>query len=200
MKYFLFILTFSLYAIGAEQRILCLGDSLTAGYGVQEDEAWPALLQKQLNNQHTNSKVINAGTSGATSAGGLRKLPWLFKKNVDVLIIALGANDGLRGLSTDVLEENLQKIITSAKKKNPSIRIILTGMKMPPNMGKEYTTNFEALYPRLAKKNNIELLPFMLEGVAGHPKMNLADGIHPNPEGHKIIANLIWEVFSKKDL
>ncbi|WDE96430.1 arylesterase [Lentisphaera profundi] len=191
---------FALSALSSEQRIICLGDSLTAGYGVQESEAWPALLQKQLNKEHTDSKVINAGTSGATSAGGLRKLPWLFKKKVDVLIIALGANDGLRGLSTEVLEENLQKIITSAKKKNPSIRIILAGMKMPPNMGKEYTSKFEALYPRLAKKNDIELLPFMLEGVAGHPKMNLADGIHPNSEGHKIISNLIWKVLIKKDL
>jgi acyl-CoA thioesterase I len=188
---------FALSALSSEQRIVCLGDSLTAGYGVQEDEAWPALLQKQFSKKYPDAKVINAGTSGATSAGGLRKLPWLFKKNVDVLIVALGANDGLRGLSTEVLEENLQKIIDSAKKKNPSIRIILAGMKTPPNMGKEYSTSFEKVYSDLAIKNKIELIPFMLEGVAGHPKMNLPDGIHPNPEGQKLICELIWQVLKK---
>ena len=200
MKYSLLFFLFTLSAIGAEYRILCLGDSLTAGYGVQENEAWPALLQKQVREKSPDAKIVNAGTSGATSAGGLRKLPWLFKKNVDVLIVALGANDGLRGLSTDVLEQNLQKVIDSAKKKNPDIRILIAGMKMPPNMGTEYTGKFEALYPRLAEKNKIELIPFLLDGVAGHAKMNLPDGIHPNPAGHKVICQLVWDVLKEKPL
>jgi len=200
MKYIILLFTLILSVTGAEYRILCLGDSLTAGYGVQENVAWPALLQNQVSKEFPEAKIINAGTSGATSAGGLRKLPWLFKKNVDVLIVALGANDGLRGLSTDVLEQNLQKVIDSAKKKNPKIRILIAGMKMPPNMGEDYTSKFEALYPRLAEKNKIELIPFLLDGVAGHAKMNLPDGIHPNAEGHKIICRLVWDILKQKPL
>jgi acyl-CoA thioesterase-1 len=200
MKYFNLILIFAFSAFADEYRVLCLGDSLTAGYGVQENQAWPALLQNKIKEKFPEVKIVNAGTSGATSAGGLRKLPWLFKKNVDVLIVALGANDGLRGLKTEVLEQNLQKVIDLAKKKNPQVRILIAGMKMPPNMGMEYTSKFEALYPRLAQKNKLELIPFLLDGVAGHAKMNLPDGIHPNALGHEIISKLVWEVLKQKPL
>ncbi|EDM25340.1 lipase/acylhydrolase domain protein [Lentisphaera araneosa HTCC2155] len=198
MKYFFLILTFALTTIAEEQRIVCLGDSLTAGYGVLESEAWPALLQNKLDAEKASAKVINAGSSGSTSAGGMSKVKWLFKKDVDVLILALGANDGLRGLSTEMLEKNLQSIIDYCKEKKPSIRIIIAGMKTPPNMGQDYATSFEKVYPKLAEKNKIELIPFMLEEVAGHAKMNLPDGIHPNPEGHKIICQLVWDILKAK--
>ncbi len=182
--------------VGDEVRVLCLGDSLTAGYGVKESEAWPSLLQDKLGDE--KYLIVNAGTSGGTTAGGLRKLPWLFKKPVDVMILALGANDGLRGLDTKIMESNLQKIIDKAREKNPKVRIILAGMLMPPNMGLKYTTEFAAVYPRLAFKNDIELIPFLLMGVAGIPDKNLPDGIHPNPKGHIIISEIVHQSMIKK--
>ncbi|MDD7984150.1 arylesterase [Lentisphaera marina] len=197
MKYIGIFFLFALSAIGDEPRIICLGDSLTAGYGVQEDEAWPKLFQEKLKQENQPGIIVNSGSSGGTSAGGLRKLPWIFKKDVDVLILALGANDGLRGLSTTVLEQNLQAIIDYCKKHKPKIRIIIAGMKTPPNMGQEYSDSFEKVYTSLASKNKLELIPFLLEGVAGHAKMNLPDGIHPNQAGHKIICELVWNVYKK---
>jgi acyl-CoA thioesterase I len=174
-------------------QIICLGDSLTAGYGVNETQAWPHLLQLKLTEAKINAKIINAGTSGNTSAGGLRKLPWLFKKSVDVLILALGANDGLRGIDTKSTHSNLKKIILAAQKKQPNIKIILAGMKVPPNMGQKFSSDFEAIFTQLTKEHNCTLIPFLLENVAGEQKLNLSDGIHPNPAGHKIISENVWK-------
>ena len=174
-------------------QIVCLGDSLTAGYGVNETQAWPHLLQLKITEAKINARIINAGTSGNTSAGGLRKLPWLFKKRVDVLILALGANDGLRGIDTKSTHENLTKIILEAQKKQPQIKIVLAGMKVPPNMGQKFSSDFEAIFTQLSKEHDCVLIPFLLNKVAGEKKLNLSDGIHPNPEGHEIICETVWK-------
>jgi acyl-CoA thioesterase-1 len=174
-------------------RIVCLGDSLTAGYGVNENQAWPHLLQLKINDFKLNASIVNAGTSGNTSAGGLRKLPWLFKKRVDILILALGANDGLRGINPKSTHANLKKIILDAKKRHPKVKILLAGMKVPPNMGQKFSGDFEAIFTKLAKDHDCVLIPFLLDKVAGEQKLNLSDGIHPNPEGHKIISETVWK-------
>lgn len=168
--------------------ILFYGDSLTAGYGLSAQEAFPALTEAELNKSGKKVKVINGGLSGETSAGGLARIDWTLKQNIDVFILELGANDGLRGLPLDQTKKNLQEIITKVKAKYPNVKIILTGMMVPPNMGKEYSDGFKKIYPELASKNRLPLYPFLLEGVAGNEKLNQADGIHPNREGHKIIA------------
>jgi acyl-CoA thioesterase-1 len=168
--------------------ILFYGDSLTAGYGLSAQEAFPALTEAELNKAGKKVKVINGGLSGETSAGGLARIDWTLKQNIDVFILELGANDGLRGLPLDQTKKNLQEIITKVKAKYPNVKIILTGMMVPPNMGKEYSDGFKKIYPELASKNRLPLYPFLLEGVAGNEKLNQADGIHPNSEGHKIIA------------
>lgn len=201
--FYLLIACFTLHFTSFAQetpaiRIVCLGDSLTAGYGVNENQAWPALLQKQLDEIKSPALVINAGTSGNTSAGGLRKLPWLFKKRVDILILALGANDGLRGLNTEDTRDNLEKTILLARKKNPNIKILIAGMKVPPNMGSDYSQRFEKLFSELSQKHKCSLIPFLLEGVGGVKEFNLADGIHPNPKGHKTISKTV--LMSVKDL
>ncbi|MFC6861182.1 arylesterase, partial [Zunongwangia atlantica 22II14-10F7] len=138
--------------------------------------------------------VVNAGLSGETTASGLNRLDWVFKQNVDILVIELGANDGLRGVSLDETRSNLEKIIKIAREKNPEVKIILAGMQIPPNMGEEYTTEFRSLFPELAKEYDLELIPFLLEGVAGDSKLNQQDGIHPTAEGQQILANNVWEV------
>lgn len=176
-----------------KKTILCLGDSLTAGYGLKEEFAFPSLLQEKLGEKIT---VLNAGVSGNTSAGGLRRINWYFNRKIDIMVLALGANDGLRGLPVESTRENLQKIIDEAKKKNPQVKIILAGMKVPPNMGSEYGEKFEKLFPELAKKNDLPLIPFLLEGVAGMKKFNLPDGIHPNNEGQKLVAENVMKVLS----
>ncbi|NBP69035.1 MAG: arylesterase [Cytophagia bacterium] len=176
------------------KTILFFGDSLTAGYGLSTEEAFPALTEKLLNAKSKQCKVINAGLSGETSAGGVARIDWILRQPVDIFILELGANDGLRGLPLDQTEKNLQIIIDKVKMKYPKVKVLLAGMMVPPNMGKEYSTGFQAIYPRLAKKNKATLIPFLLEGVAGKEKLNLPDGIHPNPEGHKIVANTITNV------
>ncbi|MCM8535260.1 MAG: arylesterase [Lentisphaeraceae bacterium] len=186
-----FFLCFSLLA--ETQTVLCLGDSLTAGYGLQKSEAYPAVLANELT-KVGKFEVINAGINGNTSAGGLRRLDWYFKKNVDFLVLALGANDGLRGLDTKATKENLQKIIDKAKKKNPKIKILLAGMKLPPNMGVDYSKSFEAIFSELDSENDIYLIPFLLKDVAGLKSKNLPDGIHPNAEGQKQLAQNVLEV------
>ncbi len=175
--------------------ILVLGDSLTAGFGINQEQAYPHLVKKQLANSGHSLKVINAGISGNTTAGGLRRIDWYFSNSkIDIMILALGANDGLRGFPLQKTEENLQKIIDQARVKNPQIKIILAGMKIPPNMGEEYCKKFEAMFPTLAKKNKCDLIPFLLQGVAGLKEFNLPDGIHPNVEGHKKIAENVITV------
>ncbi len=182
-------------AYAAEQpRVVFLGNSLTAGYQIDENDAFPALIQQKIDERGWNYRVVNAGVSGDTSAGGLSRIDWLLNQPVSVMVISLGANDGLRGLDLDQTKENLQKIINAIEDKRPDARIILSGMEIPPNLGSEYAEQFREIFPRLAENNDVELIPFLLEGVGGEEAYNLDDGIHPNPEGHKIIAGNVWDV------
>ena len=177
--------------------ILFFGDSLTAGYGLSPGEAFPALVEKKCNQNGTPCKVINAGLSGETSAGGLSRIDWVLRQPIDVFVLELGANDGLRGLPLDQTIKNLQAIIDKVKKKYPDAKIVVAGMMVPPNLGPEYTTNFRKIFPALARKNDAALIPFLLQDVAGHEKLNLGDGIHPNQEGHRIVANNVYQVLSR---
>jgi acyl-CoA thioesterase-1 len=177
-----------------EKRILILGDSLTKGYGLTLEQAFPALLQKKAKEAgFTGHVVLNGGVSGDTTAGGLRRMGWLLKKRVDVLVIALGGNDGLRGVDPDETAKNLQAIIEKARKANPDIRLLLAGMEMPQNMGQEYIDRYQRVFPAIAKKNKIPLIPFLLKGVGGDPKLNQPDRIHPNEEGQKVLAETVWK-------
>ena len=179
--------------------VLFFGTSLTAGLGLDTTEAYPALIQKKMDSLGMDYSVVNAGLSGETTASGLNRLDWVFKQNVDVLVIELGANDGLRGVSLKETKSNLEQIINTAREKNPEVKIILAGMQIPPNMGEEYTSEFRSLFPDLAEQYNLELIPFLLEGVAGDPKLNQEDVIHPTAEGQQILANNVWKVL-KEDL
>jgi acyl-CoA thioesterase I len=176
------------------KTILFFGDSLTAGYGLSTGEAFPALVEQKINKDGKKCQVINAGLSGETSAGGLARIDWILRQPVDIFVLELGANDGLRGLPLDQTEKNLQAIIDKVKSKYPKAKIVLAGMMVPPNMGADYTKRFQTIYPTLARKNSASLIPFLLEGVAGNEKLNLPDGIHPNPEGHKIVASTVHKV------
>jgi acyl-CoA thioesterase I len=174
--------------------ILFLGDSITAGYGLDLELAFPALIQEKIDAKRWNFKVVNAGQSGDTSAGGLNRLEWLLKNRVDVLVLELGANDGLRGLPAETTRKNLQAIIDRTKGKYPEAKVIVAGMKVPPNMGGDYGRKFEAVFGDLAKKNKAVLIPFVLEGVGGSRELNLGDGIHPTAKGHEIVAANVWKV------
>lgn len=176
--------------------ILFFGDSLTAGYGLSVDEAFPALIEKKCNSNGTPCRVINAGLSGETSAGGLARIDWVLRQPIDIFVLELGANDGLRGLPLDQTRKNLQAIIDKVKAKYPDAKIVVAGMMVPPNLGPEYTANFQKIFPELAKQNNATLIPFLLADVAGYEKLNLTDGIHPNQEGHKIVAGNVYRVLS----
>ena len=171
------------------KQIIMLGDSLTAGYGLEEKYSLPAQLEKAFHTQNYKVSVINAGVSGDTTAGGLERLEWTLADGADILVIALGANDGLRGISPGFTKGNLEKIIIKARELHPLIKIILTGMLAPPNLGEKYSDNFNSIYPDLATKYNIPLYPFLLEGVVANKELNQADGIHPNEEGVKIIVD-----------
>ncbi len=175
-------------------NVLILGDSLAAGHGVNRSQAFPALLQAKVDSAKLPFKIVNAGVSGDTSAGGLRRIDWLLKRRTDLLVLELGGNDGLRGLGPDLTNANLQGIIDKAKARYPKIRIVIAGMQMPENMGKEYTEKFRAIFPTLAKANDAALIPFLLEGIGVDPRYNQPDLIHPNPEGHKIVAETVWKV------
>jgi acyl-CoA thioesterase I len=181
----------------APKVILFYGDSLTAGYGLSPEEAFPALVEKKLNKSEKKVKVVNAGLSGETSAGGLSRIDWILRQPIDIFVLELGANDGLRGLPVEQTRKNLQGIIDKVKSKYPTCKIVLAGMLVPPNMGKEYTEDFRSVYPSLASKNKATLIPFILDGVGGIEKLNQADGIHPNVEGHQIISSRIVGVFEK---
>ena len=174
--------------------ILFFGDSLTAGYGLSPEEAFPALIEKKLNKKGKPTKVVNAGLSGETSAGGLTRIDWVLRQPIDVFVLELGANDGLRGLPLEQTEKNLQAIINKVKAKYPKAKVVIAGMMVPPNMGADYASKFQKIFPALAKKNNAEFIPFLLEDVAGNESLNLSDGIHPNIEGHKIVAETVLKV------
>ncbi len=186
--------SFFTQAATAPPIILFFGDSLTAGYGLSPEEAFPTLVEKLLIEKGKACKVVNAGLSGETSAGGLTRIDWVLRQPVDVFILELGANDGLRGLPLEQTEKNLQAIIDKVKTKSPKSKIVIAGMLVPPNMGPDYTEKFKKIFPALAKKNNATLIPFLLQDVAGDAKLNQPDGIHPNVEGHKIVAKNIVKV------
>jgi len=176
------------------KAILFFGDSLTAGYGLEPSQAFPALIQEKINVLGWNFRVINAGLSGETTAGGLRRIDWVLQRPIDVLVLELGANDGLRGLPIEGAKQNLQAIIDRTRNKYPRVKVVLVGMQVPANLGRDYTTRFRAIFPELATANGTALVPFLLEGVGGVPALNLPDGIHPTPEGHKIVADNVWKV------
>lgn len=174
------------------KTILILGDSLTEGYGVEKEDAFPAQLQKILEDSGKNNvKVKAAGSSGSTSASALKRLKWHLRKKPDYLILALGGNDGLRGLKPEVTKENLSKAVKLAKSKK--VKVFIAGMKIPLNYGDDYRTRFEKTFTDLAKEEKVSLIPFLLEGVGGKKELNLADGIHPNEKGHKIIAKTVYK-------
>lgn len=181
-------------AVTARKTILFFGNSITAGYGLDQSEAFPAKIQEKIDSLNVPYKVVNAGVSGETSSGGNSRVDWILKQPVDIFVLELGGNDGLRGIPLSETKKNLQLIVDKVKAKNPSAKIIIAGMQIPPNMGRKYTTEFRSMYPELAKKNNGELIPFLLEGVGGNAELNLDDGIHPTAEGHRILANNVWEV------
>jgi acyl-CoA thioesterase-1 len=176
----------------AAPRIVFLGDSLTAGYGLEKSEAVPALVQARLTREGYPFEVINAGVSGDTSAGGLSRLEWSLSGDVRILVVALGANDGLRGLPVASMKHNLEEIITRAQARG--IAVLLVGMEALPNYGASYTAEFRDTFPALAKAHRLALMPFYLDGVAGDPDLNIADGIHPNPKGAVIVADKLWPI------
>jgi len=176
------------------KTILFFGNSLSAGYGLDPELAFPALIQQKIDSLKWNFRVINAGLSGETSAGGLRRIDWLLQRPIEVFVLELGGNDGLRGITLDLTKKNLQTIIERVKRKYPAAKIVIAGMQVPPNLGQEYTAPFRALYAELAKKHNALLIPFLLEGVGGIPHLNLPDGIHPTAAGHRIVAKNVWKV------
>ncbi len=194
-KTLLFIL-FAFFLQEKGKTILFFGDSLTAGYGLSREEAFPALIEEKISENGKQYQVINAGLSGETSAGGLSRIDWVLRQPVDIFVLELGANDGLRGLPLASTEKNLQAIIDKVKAKNPDVDVVIAGMMVPPNMGPEYTSGFRKIFPTLARRNEATLIPFLLEDVAGHEHLNLADGIHPNTEGHKIVAENIYKVLA----
>jgi len=171
-------------------KIVILGDSLTAGLGLDRRQSFPSLLQERLEREGYAYEVVNAGVSGDTSAGGLRRLDWALEGNVRVLIVELGANDGLRGLPVAEMKKNLGEIITRAKQRG--VLVLLAGMEAPPNYGQQYTDEFRQAYRDLAAEHQVPMIPFLLDGVAGLRDMNQGDGIHPNPEGARIVEGTVW--------
>ena len=174
------------------KTVVFLGDSLTTGLGVQPTEAFPALIAEKIRAAGLPFEILNAGLSGDTSAGGLRRIDWLLQRPIDILFLELGANDGLRGQQLKSVKGNLQAIIDKTKAKNRQVKIVLAGMQVPPNLGAEYASGFERIFAELAKENNAVLIPFLLEGVGGNRELNQQDLIHPSAAGHRIIAELVW--------
>ena len=185
-----------LCAEAGHKTIVFLGDSIAAGNGVDPSEAFPSLVQRRIEERQLPYDVVNAGVSGDTTAGGVRRMPWLLKRRIDVLVIELGGNDGLRGIAPEETRANLENIIRLAREKYPAVRIVIAGMQMPQNMGAEYNRKFREVFAAVAKEKKTELIPFLLEGVGGKPELNQADRIHPNPEGHRIVANNVWSVLA----
>jgi acyl-CoA thioesterase-1 len=175
-----------------KQNILFFGTSLTAGLGLDPSEAYPALIQNRIDSLKLPYTVINAGLSGETSAAGKSRIDWLLKQKIDVFVLELGANDGLRGIAVTETTKNLQAIIDAVKAKYPDVKMVMAGMQVPPNMGSTYANDFKAIFPKLAASNNMVLIPFLLDKVGGVPELNQPDGIHPTAEGDKILAENVW--------
>lgn len=173
--------------------ILFFGNSITAGYQLDMDQAFPAIIQTKLDSLGYDYLSVNAGLSGETSAGGKTRIEWVLRSVPDIFFLELGANDGLRGLPLEETPKNLQNIIDAVREVNPEVKIIIAGMMVPPNLGQEYTTAFQQIFPDLAKENQATYIPFLLDKVAGDPSLNLDDGIHPTPEGHQIVAETVWQ-------
>ncbi|MFP8488993.1 arylesterase [Gracilimonas sp. Q87] len=192
---FIFLIAFTfVQAQSPEQKsILFFGDSITAGLGVDKSQAFPALIQQKVDSAGLNYEVINGGLSGETSAGGLRRIDWVLQRKIDVFVLELGGNDGLRGIELSSTKDNLQQIIDKVKSKYPDVQIILAGMQVPPNLGQEYTRQFESMYPELAEENGLPLIPMILDKIGGNEDLMQSDGIHPTPKGHRVIAETIWE-------
>ena len=176
----------------ARKTILFVGTSLTAGYGIDPQQAYPALIQARLDSLGLNYEAINAGVSGETSAGAVHRMEWLLKQPIDVFVLETGANDGLRGLTVDSLRANIQQILDDVKRTHPNAKVLLIGMEAPPNMGRAYVNGFRAVYSQLAKENQVAYLPFLLKGVGGVDSLNQPDMIHPNPRGAAIVAETVW--------
>ncbi|MCY3487941.1 MAG: arylesterase [Bacteroidetes bacterium] len=181
---------------GTPIRVLFLGNSLTAGYGLSPEEAYPALLQARIDSLKWPVTIINAGVSGDTSAGGLTRLAWQLENPPDVLVVALGANDGLRGLPPTMTKSNLTQIIRQAREANPNVSVLIAGMQVPPNLGPIFQEEFREIYPSLAEEMDTELIPFLLEGVGGVTELNQSDGIHPNAAGQRRLADTIWKALA----
>ena len=180
-----------------KKTILFFGNSLTAGYGIDPEESFAGRTQSRLDSLKKEFRVINGGLSGETTAGGLSRLDWFLEEEPYLFVLELGGNDGLRGIALTETKKNLLAIVDKVRAKYPNTEIILAGMQIPPNMGQEYTEEFKAIYPAVAKEKNIELIPFLLEGVAGDPDLNLPDGIHPTAEGHRLVMETLWPYISK---
>lgn len=175
-------------------RVVIFGDSITAGYGLDDGDAFPALIQDKVADEDwSRVEIINAGLSGETSAGGLRRIDWMLRRPIDIFVLELGGNDGLRGIDPEVTRENLAGIIEKVREADGETRILLTGMEAPPNMGEAYINEFRSIYPKLADGYDVAFMPFILEEVGGNPELNQSDGIHPTAEGHQIIAENLWE-------
>lgn len=197
MRWLLCLGLLAVSGIAAETKtIVCLGDSLTAGYGLGNPgaEAYPALLQGKIDAADRPWRVINAGISGDTTAGGLRRVGWLMRTHIDVLVLALGGNDGLRGIDPEVTQANLEGIIDRVRDRYPQVRVIVAGMQMPDNVGPEYQERYRQIFPAVAAAKDATLLPFLLEGVGGNPALNQPDMIHPTDAGQKILAETVWAV------
>lgn len=176
-----------------EKIILFFGNSITAGYGIATDQAFPALVQEKIDSLDLTYKVVNAGLSGETSSGGLSRIEWVLRTVPDIFVLELGANDGLRGLMLSETKKNLSAIIEKVKAVNPEVQIVIAGMEVPPNLGQDYTAEFRSIFRVLSKEHNALLIPFLLEGVAGEPELNQSDGIHPTEEGHAMVAEIVWD-------
>lgn len=184
------VLALAAAPVQAEPVIVALGDSITSGLGVAADEAYPALLEVRLRRDGYAYRVVNAGVSGDTTAGGLRRVDWVLRAQPEIVIVALGANDGLRGQPPQTTRANLEAIVMRLQ--TAGTRVLLAGMRMPPNYGAEFTREFEAVFPAVARRANVALIPFLLDGVAADPTLNQADGLHPNAAGHRLIADRLW--------
>ena len=182
-----------------QKSILFFGNSLTAGYGLDDpqDDAFPSVIQQTIDSLKLPYKVVNGGLSGETTSDGKNRINWLLRQPVDVFVLELGANDGLRGIPVTETEVNLQSIIDQVKAKYPKAKLVMTGMQVPPNMGGTYASDFKKVFPELAKKNNMALVPFLLENVAGNRDLNQRDGIHPTAKGAKIVAQNVWQVLKE---
>lgn len=186
-------------ANAGKKRVLILGDSITAGYGLDPEQSFPALLQKKIDAAALPFEIKNAGLSGDTTAGGLRRIDWVLGADgADVLLVALGGNDGLRGIPPEQMSKNLVGIIDKARAKNPSIKVVIAGMQMPANFGVAFTSGFKAVFPKVAREKKTELVDFLLAGVGGNPSLNQPDLIHPTAEGQQVVAETVWKVLKEQ--